>query len=386
MADDEIEIIDLDGIKFINEEIKSKFKENLDLVLQNKMSWKQLSKLTDNLTKSQGKSKQVIQITNDQYESLFTIIKKRQEIEDNSDDDIEVISEESYSINNQSSDNDVKIIEPENVQTERSENRIQLIDNILEILDDRYTENEDDDIIEVEEPSNNQEHNEKVTDIKNEFTENEMKEILFDENDPLVVEEQEMFQMVPENESENDLEVVGQEEIDEATIPDQENIQYEDQELEQVENAENSSDVTSFAEVEIPNDLQKEALNEMPEVKLIGVQIRITKSKISHNKKLRCNENIKLEENEIKDDDLDDTEENHANDEKIESVDRNEESVTKGCKTFVCDVCIKTFKQNAHLVIHYRIHTGEKPFECNTCRKTFSLLGNLKKHQRIHTG
>jgi len=280
------------------------------------MSWNQLSELTDNLTKSQGKFKQIIEITNEQYESLFTIIKKRQEIEDNSDDDIEVISEESYSINNQSSDNDVEIIDPENDQTERSENRIQLIDNMLEILD-RYQENEDDDIIEIEETSNNQEHNEKATDIKNEFTENEMKEILFDEIDPLVVEEQEMFQMVPENESENDLEVVGQEEIDEATIPDQENIHYEDQELEQVENAENSSDVTSFAEVEIPNDLQKEAFNEMPEVKLIGVQIRITKSKISHNKKLRCNENIKLEENEIKDDDLDDTEENHANDEKF---------------------------------------------------------------------
>ena len=125
LADDEIEIIDLDGI---NEEIKRKFKEKLDLVLQNKMSWNQLSKITDNLTKSQGKSKQIIEITNEQYESLFTIIKKKQEIKDSIDDDIEVVSEESHLINKESNENEVEIIEPKNYQIERSENRIELID------------------------------------------------------------------------------------------------------------------------------------------------------------------------------------------------------------------------------------------------------------------
>ena len=63
---------------------------------------------------------------------------------------------------------------------------------------------------------------------------------------------------------------------------------------------------------------------------------------------------------------------------------KKNESAKKGGKTFLCDICSKTFKNKAKLERHHRTHTGEKPFECITCKKTLSAVVKLKRHDKIH--
>ncbi|PKY40585.1 hypothetical protein RhiirA4_338441 [Rhizophagus irregularis] len=57
---------------------------------------------------------------------------------------------------------------------------------------------------------------------------------------------------------------------------------------------------------------------------------------------------------------------------------------------FLCNYpgCTKHFKDNHHLKVHQRKHTGEKPFTCDFqgCKRRFSQKNNLKTHQRIHKG
>jgi hypothetical protein len=54
-------------------------------------------------------------------------------------------------------------------------------------------------------------------------------------------------------------------------------------------------------------------------------------------------------------------------------------------KTFVCTLCSRRFRRQAHLKRHYRsLHTHDKPFECTDCGKKFSRSDNLSQHQRTH--
>nr|XP_020466455.1 zinc finger protein 574 [Monopterus albus]XP_020466456.1 zinc finger protein 574 [Monopterus albus]XP_020466457.1 zinc finger protein 574 [Monopterus albus] len=55
-------------------------------------------------------------------------------------------------------------------------------------------------------------------------------------------------------------------------------------------------------------------------------------------------------------------------------------------RSFVCDICGKSFKKQIHVRNHIRTHTGERPFQCSDCGKTFSSLANLMRHNLIHSG
>ena len=55
-------------------------------------------------------------------------------------------------------------------------------------------------------------------------------------------------------------------------------------------------------------------------------------------------------------------------------------------KRFKCDVCGKSFNENARLKDHKNIHTGEKPYKCKFCNACFASSGTHAMHQRSHLG
>lgn len=52
----------------------------------------------------------------------------------------------------------------------------------------------------------------------------------------------------------------------------------------------------------------------------------------------------------------------------------------------VCPICAKSFRCQAHLDRHKRIHTGQRPFVCNICRMSFNQQEILLKHVERHEG
>nr|XP_046194737.1 gastrula zinc finger protein XlCGF67.1-like [Oncorhynchus gorbuscha] len=63
-----------------------------------------------------------------------------------------------------------------------------------------------------------------------------------------------------------------------------------------------------------------------------------------------------------------------------------EPGTSKPARRHQCSQCEKSFKQEAQLKKHKRIHTGEKSYQCSQCGKCFTRSGMLKRHERIHTG
>lgn len=51
-------------------------------------------------------------------------------------------------------------------------------------------------------------------------------------------------------------------------------------------------------------------------------------------------------------------------------------------KPYVCQYCMKGFREKGSLVRHVRHHTGEKPFKCPKCGRAFAEHGTLNRHMR----
>ncbi|XP_035728109.1 zinc finger protein 551-like isoform X1 [Vespa mandarinia] len=66
----------------------------------------------------------------------------------------------------------------------------------------------------------------------------------------------------------------------------------------------------------------------------------------------------------------------------IEKSSMNKQDVRKS----ICPICTKSFRCQAHLERHKRIHTGQRPFICTICRMSFNQQEILMKHMERHEG
>lgn len=55
-------------------------------------------------------------------------------------------------------------------------------------------------------------------------------------------------------------------------------------------------------------------------------------------------------------------------------------------RTFVCEICMKSFKEKSHLNRHVKIHTRESDFKCDYCSYTTTRCDKLKAHFDKHHG
>lgn len=54
-------------------------------------------------------------------------------------------------------------------------------------------------------------------------------------------------------------------------------------------------------------------------------------------------------------------------------------------KSWICDICTKSFTTKYFLKKHKRLHTGEMPYACSICGKTFTFQQSYHKHLLYHS-
>ncbi|XP_055607565.1 zinc finger protein 436-like isoform X2 [Uranotaenia lowii] len=55
-------------------------------------------------------------------------------------------------------------------------------------------------------------------------------------------------------------------------------------------------------------------------------------------------------------------------------------------RPYVCEICSSRFKSKAHLVHHGKVHTKAKPYKCDRCERAFGTYSARKFHQLSHDG
>lgn len=56
-----------------------------------------------------------------------------------------------------------------------------------------------------------------------------------------------------------------------------------------------------------------------------------------------------------------------------------------GKKSYLCEICQKTFQNVSKLTKHQQLHGGSSPFKCDECKKTFTTRFKLMRHTLIHS-